>query len=91
MDKLFKEVRQVVSQTLGIEVRAESLTPTTQLMDSLPEFDSMAVLNVILAIEKHFGVTIEDEEVTGDLFETLGTLTAFVEQKVRSRGEDRLE
>ena len=42
----------------------------------------MAVLNVILALEEHFGVTIDDDEVTGELFETLGTLAAFVERKL---------
>lgn len=79
----FDEVKSVVTRTLGIEDRADSLTPATLLLDSLPEFDSMAVLNVILALEEHFGLTIDDDEVTGELFETLGTLTAFVEQKLR--------
>jgi len=79
----FDEVRKVLAQTLGIEDRAESLTPSTPLLDSLPEFDSMAVLNVILALEGRFGVTIDGEEVSGELFETLGTLTAFVEQKLK--------
>jgi acyl carrier protein len=78
----FGEVKTVVVKALGVEDRAESLTPATPLLDSLPEFDSMAVLNVILALEEHFGVTIEDDEVTGELFETLGTLAAFVERKL---------
>jgi acyl carrier protein len=78
----FGEVKTVLVKTLGIEDRGDSLTPTTPLLDSLPELDSMAVLNVILAIEEHFGVTIDDDEVTGELFETLGTLAAFVERKL---------
>lgn len=80
--QIFGEVAQVVTKTLGIEGRAASLTPTTPLLDSLPELDSMAVLNVILAIEEHFDITVEDEEVTGDLFETLGTLAAYIERKL---------
>lgn len=79
----FDDVKSVVTRTLGIEDRADSLTAATLLLDSVPEFDSMAVLNVILALEEHFGLTIDDDEVTGELFETLGTLTAFVEQKLR--------
>jgi acyl carrier protein len=78
----FGEVKTVVTKTLGIEGRAESLTPATPLLDSLPEFDSMAVLKVILALEERFGVTFDDDEVTGELFETLGTLAAFVERKL---------
>jgi acyl carrier protein len=81
-DQTFNEVRSVVAKTIGIENRAESLTPGSPLA-GLPEFDSMAVLDVMLAIEERFGVTIEDDEVTGDLFETLGTLAAFVERKLK--------
>lgn len=79
----FDEVKAVVVRTLGIESRADSLTPATALLDSIPEFDSMAVLQVVLAIEEHFGVTIETDEVSGELFETLGTLADFVEKKLQ--------
>ena len=82
MGSTFSEVKTVVTKTLGIEDRADSLTPETPLIDSLPEFDSMAVLSVILALEEHFGVTIEDDEVSGELFETLGTLATFIEGKL---------
>jgi len=82
-ESTFNEVRSVLATTLGIEDRLGSLTPSTPLLDSLPEFDSMAVLNVMLAIEQRFGLTIDDDEVSGDLFATLGTLTAFVEQKLK--------
>ncbi len=82
LDALFDEVKAVVTKTLGIEGRAGSLTSATLLLDNLPEFDSMAVLKVILALEEHFDVTIDGDEVTGELFETLGTLTTFVEQKL---------
>ena len=37
---------------------------------------------LILALEERFGVTVDDDEVTGELFETLGTLAAFIERKL---------
>jgi acyl carrier protein len=79
----FDEVRTVVTKALGIESRADNLTPATPLLGSLPEFDSMAVLKVMLALEERFGLTIDDDEVMGELFETFGTLSAFVEQKLK--------
>jgi GT2 family glycosyltransferase/acyl carrier protein len=85
----FNEVREILTKTLGIEDRVDSLTSATPLLDSVPEFDSMAVLKVILAIEEHFGLTIEGDEVTGELFETLGTLSAFVEEKINESEGDR--
>lgn len=81
-DKTFAEVKDVVTKALGIEGRAEHMTRTTPLLGSVPEFDSMAVLKVILALEEHFQLTIDDDDVTGELFETLGTLADLVEQKL---------
>jgi acyl carrier protein len=80
----FDQVKSVLVTTLGIEKRADAITAATPLLDSLPELDSLAVVQVVYALEEHFGVTIGDDEVTVELFETLGSLSAFVETKVRS-------
>ena len=76
-------VKAVVVETLGVEDRADSLNATTPLLGSLPELDSMAVLELVLELEQRFGITIEGEDVTADVFETLGSLTEFVDGKLR--------
>jgi acyl carrier protein len=53
------------------------------LLGSIPELDSMAVVNLITTLEEHFGFTIEDDEINADVFGTLGSLTAFVDHKLR--------
>jgi acyl carrier protein len=73
------EVKGVVVETLGIADRADQIAPTTPLLGALPELDSMAVLQLILALEEHFGITVEDEDVTAEAFETLERLTALVD------------
>jgi acyl carrier protein len=77
------DVKVVVVETLGVEDRAATLGPATPLLGSLPELDSMAVLEVVLELEQRFGITIEDDDVTADVFETLASLTAFVDRKLR--------
>ncbi|MBX7267812.1 acyl carrier protein [Micromonospora sp. Llam7] len=72
------EVRGVVVSVLGIEDRAATLDASTPLLDSLPELDSMAVLELVAALEERFGFTVDDGEMTAELFETLGSLAAFV-------------
>ena len=42
----------------------------------------MAVVTVLTMIEDEFGFSISDDEVSADIFETLGTLAAFVDGKV---------
>jgi len=77
-------VKTVLRSTLQLGDRVDSFGPSTGLFGSLPEFDSMAVVTVITALEEQFGFVIEDDEITADVFETVGSLSAFVEQKLAS-------
>ena len=76
------DVKSVVVTTLGIVDRADTLDAGTPLLGSVPELDSMAVVELVAALEERFGITIDDEDVTGDVFETLGSLAAFVDGKL---------
>jgi len=42
----------------------------------------MAVVNVIAALEERFGILFEDDEVTAEMFETVGTLCEAVKRKL---------
>lgn len=78
------DVRSVLADTLQLGARAQSLSADSGLLGSLPELDSMAVVAVITALEERFGIVVDDDEITADTFATLGTLTAFVTDKVRA-------
>jgi len=76
-------VRSVVSATLHIdEARTTAMHAGTELLGSLPELDSMAVVELIYALEERFGIEVDGDEVTADAFETLGSLAAFVETQI---------
>jgi acyl carrier protein len=75
-------VKAVVVETLGIEERAAGFTAATPLLGSLPELDSMAVVELVAALEARFDIQVDDDEVTAEAFETLGSLTALVESKL---------
>jgi acyl carrier protein len=68
--------------TLDLDDSALALDAATPLLGSLPELDSMAVLEVVLELEQRFGITIEGDDVTAEVFETLASLTALVERKL---------
>jgi acyl carrier protein len=76
------DVKAVVVETLGVEDRADALDAATPLLGSLPELDSMAVLELVLELEQRFGITVEGEDISAEVFETLASLTAFVESKL---------
>lgn len=71
-------VVKVVVRTLGIEDRASKLTAATPLFGSMPELDSLAVLELVSNLETEFSIRIDDEDITGDTFDTVGSLAAFV-------------
>jgi acyl carrier protein len=79
---IIDDVRTVVGGALELGERGKGMQATTPLLGALPELDSMAVVNVITALEERFGIIIEDDEVGAATFATLGSLTSFVEQKL---------
>jgi acyl carrier protein len=76
------EVKKVLAQSLQLGARADTLNADSPLLGALPELDSMAVVMILTTMEEHFGFTVDDDEISADTFATLGTLTAFAEQKL---------
>lgn len=75
-------IRNILKDVLQLGQRADGLQETTGLFGSLPEFDSVAVVSVLTAIEDRFGIFIEDDEISAETFETVGNLSNFVDQKL---------
>jgi acyl carrier protein len=73
-------VTTVIVKTLKIEDRVDRLGASTELFGSMPELDSMAVVALAVALEREFDFEIDDEDFSGEVFETVGTLAAFVER-----------
>jgi acyl carrier protein len=78
-------VKSVLVETLGIEDRAASIDASTALFGSMPELDSLAILDLVTGLEEAFDIVIDDDEFTGDIFDTVGTLTRFVDEKLADR------
>ncbi|CDG83297.1 acyl carrier protein [Janthinobacterium agaricidamnosum] len=74
-------VKHILSTTLGLGRQA--LDAETPLLGSIPELDSMAVVNVITALEGHFGIAVADDEIHARHFSTVATLAEFVREKLR--------
>jgi acyl carrier protein len=75
------EVRSVLQETLQLNADRNPLPAEAGLFGELPEFDSMAVVNVVTALEERFGIVVEDDEISAETFETVGALARFVDSK----------
>lgn len=77
-----KEVLAILDEVLSLNGRAASFELDTALLGAVPELDSMAVVGVINMLEERFGFIVEDDEIDGSAFATVGTLTDFVQGKL---------
>ena len=79
---MINEIREILRDSLQLGPRADDLAASSRLLGAIPEFDSMAVVTVITMIEEEYGFVVDDDEVSAEVFETVGSLAKFVEQKV---------
>ncbi len=79
---LLDDVRAVVGGTLQIRSRIQQLDAAAPLLGAVPELDSMAVVGLITALEERFGITVADDEISAAAFESLASLTDFIERKL---------
>jgi acyl carrier protein len=76
------EVVKVLDEILRLGPRAASMGRESALLGAIPELDSMAVVSILTLIEERFGIVVEDDEMDGAVFATLGSLTDFVAAKL---------
>ena len=75
-------VRGVLVDVLGLSpARADALDGNSGLFGTLPELDSMAVANLLTELEDRLGIIIDDDELDGEMLESFGSLTRFLEAK----------
>jgi acyl carrier protein len=78
-----QEVKTILADTLSLAPgAADALTADSALMGSIPELDSMAVVQLIATLEEQFGFAIDDDEIDASTFATVGSLAAFVQHKL---------
>jgi len=74
--------KDILRANLQLGDRADSLDRGSPLMGSFPEFNSLTVVGIVSAIEEQTGSSVNDTEITAELFETVGTLAKFIESKL---------
>lgn len=77
-DQVERAVRATLVDILGLDAaRVGAFTDATPLFGALPELDSMAVATLLTELEDRLAITIDDDEVDIEMFETFGALLRF--------------
>ena len=76
------QVLRLLDEVLSLGGRSAGFTRQTHLLGSIPELDSMAVVSLITSLEEQLGLVIDDDDIDGDTFATVGSLVDFVSGKL---------
>lgn len=77
-----KEVLSLLDEILSLKGRSSEFSTNTPLLGAIPELDSMAVVALITGLEERFGFSVDDDEIEGSTFASVGSLIEFVDGKL---------
>jgi acyl carrier protein len=79
MEKLLKELKVKIIELLNlIDVTPDDIREDDQLVGGHLDIDSIDVLEMVIMIEKEYGVKIDNKEIGIKAFATLRTLAEYI-------------
>ena len=82
MDKLIKDLQIKIVEVLNlIDVQPDDIKADAQLVGGNLGIDSIDVLEMVIMIEKDYGVKIDNRELGVKVFATLRTLAEYIHEK----------
>ena len=86
MENITQQLKEIIIAGLRIKDRtAADLSDDQQLLGGDLEIDSIDILQLILEIERRFGIKLVDGELDESAWRNIGTLAAAVEAKVAAK------
>ena len=82
MEPLIEQVKTILIDTLKLDPKARHWGVDAPLLGAVPQLTPSAIVDVIAALEDRFGIHIQNDEVSGGVFATLGALAEFVDEKM---------
>ena len=77
-----QRVKQALVQGLQLKINPEDIADDEPLFGEGLDADSIAALEIVFALEEEFGFEVEDEDLRVDLFDSVRTLTSYIEGRL---------
>jgi acyl carrier protein len=78
-DALHSEIKQALVRSLRLPMEPEAIDDSMQLFGEGLGLDSIDVLELVLELERSFGVTIADHDTGIRVLRSVDTIAAFIE------------
>jgi acyl carrier protein len=80
-DPLVPELARKLVDTLGLDLAPETVDPAAPLIGAGLGIDSIDTLELVVLIEKDYGVKIDNRAAGVEAFASLNALAAFIRQR----------
>jgi len=82
--ELYKRVKEMLIRSLRLRISPEDIKNDAPLIGGGADLDSIDALEVVLNLEKEFGVRIADIGVAEKVFASVDSIVEFVKQEKRN-------
>lgn len=76
-------VKRTVIQSLELQLSEADIADDEVLFGGGMGLDSIGVLQIVFGLESEFGIEVTDDELRVELFDSVATLTEYVEGKLQ--------
>jgi acyl carrier protein len=78
-DELKTQIKQAIVRSLKLPIQAEEIDNGAALFGAGLGLDSIDALELVLELERSFGVVISDEQTGGKVLRSVDTIAEFIE------------
>jgi acyl carrier protein len=75
-------IKTVIKKRLKLKVKMGELSRDTPLIGKGLGLDSVGVLELVVGLEEEFNIMFEDSEISIELFENIGSLANYINEKL---------
>jgi acyl carrier protein len=84
-EAIVNRLKGIIADRLDVNIGYDEIDENVSLFEDGLGLDSIAIVDLIVSIEKDFSLSIDDQELNVELFKSLGTLARFIEGKLDGR------
>lgn len=81
MTSLHSEIKQAIVRALKLPMAPDDIDNAAPLFGEGLGLDSIDALELVLEIERSFGVVIGDEQTGGTVLQSVDSIAAFIEEQ----------
>lgn len=81
MQDVVGRIRKVLIERINPALAAAELTSETVLVGQGLALNSIAILELVTGLEEELDLVVADEELSAEVFQTIGTLARFLEEQ----------